>query len=405
MNQLISLAWKNIWRKPSRSIIVLASIALSLVITISFRSLMLGNEDKMVETGVKGAGYVQIHATDYWEDKSINDLFEDNKQLKDKIQSMDGVISVIPRLQNFSLAAGKTTSKVVQVIGIDPEAEHRFNSIRERIVEGYFFTENSSEVVVAEGLANYLKLTVRDTLVLIGQGYRANIAAGKYRISGIAKLANPDMNLATVYMPLSLAQEYNSAYGLCSAYLLNIEDKDKTTLIANALKLKLGDNYEVMTWDEMLPDIVNGLKINATIFILLATCIFMIVGFGIIGTIIMMTLERKKEFGMLQAIGLQKNQIQTIVFLESLMLGTFGILIGLGIAIPLMVYMYYHPIPLTGDGAKSFEAMGVEPYMNFGIKPYLWMLMSVIIFLIMLMASAFPIGFIKKQKISEAIKL
>ena len=405
MKQLISLAWKNIWRKRSRSIIVLTSIALSLLITISLRSLMLGNEDKMVEAGVKGAGYIQVHAADYWKDKSINDLFENEEGLRSEIQSVDGVISVIPRLQNFSLAAGETTSKATQIIGIDPEAEHRFNSIKDRIVKGGFFDKNANKVVLAEGLAEYLKLNVGDTLVLIGQGYRANIAAGKFSISGIAKLVNPDMNLATVYMPLTLAQEYNSAYGLCSAYLLNIEDKNKTTSIANALKSKLGENYEVMAWDEMLPDIVNGLKINTTIFALLATCIFIIVGFGIIGTIIMMALERKKEFGMLQAIGLQKSQIQSLVFLESFILGIIGIIIGLGIAIPLMVYMYYNPIPLTGNGAKSFEAMGVEPYMNFGIKPYLWMLMSAVIFFIMLIASVFPIGLVKEQKISEAIKL
>ena len=66
--------------------------------------------------------------------------------------------------------------------------------------------------------------------------------------------------------------------------------------------------------------------------------------------------------------------------------------------------MYYHPIPLTGDGAKSFEAMGVEPIMQFGIKPKLWALMSFIVFCIMLIASLLPIQIINKQKVAEAIK-
>ena len=242
-------------------------------------------------------------------------------------------------------------------------------------------------------------------MVLIGQGYQANVAAGKYRISGVAKIANPQMNLMLVYMPLPLAQEYNSAFGMCSAFMLNINDKSETDRIANELKSKLGNNYEIMTWNEMIPEILNGLKIDTTIFTLLSSSLFLIVGFGIIGTIIMMALERKKEFGMLQAIGLQKSQIQTVIFLESLMLGITGILIGLSIAIPLMIFMYNNPIPLTGDGAKSFEAMGVEPIMQFGIKPKLWALMSFIVFCIMIIASLFPIQFIKKQKVSEAIKL
>jgi ABC-type lipoprotein release transport system permease subunit len=405
MKQLAKLAWRNLWRKRKRSIIVLVSIAFGLIITISLRSLMLGNGDKMVEAGVKNVGYLQIHKANYWKDKSINDLFEESEDLKSKIKSINGITQIIPRLQNFSLAAGDNTSKAALVFGIDADNEHQFNKLKDRIVKGNFFNSNSKEVVIAEGLAKYLKLSVNDTLVLIGQGYQANVAAGKYRISGIVKIANPQMNLMMVYMPLPIAQEYNSAFGMCSAYMLNIENKSETEKIAKELKSKLGAEYEIMTWDEMIPEILNGLKIDTTVFTLLSSCLFLIVGFGIIGTIIMMALERKKEFGMLQAIGLQKSQIQTVIFLESLMLGLTGIVIGLAIAIPFMIFMCNNPIPLTGDSAKSFEAMGAEPIMQFGIKPKLWALMSFIIFCIMIIASYIPIQFIKKQKVAEAIKL
>ena len=404
MKQIIKLAWRNIWRKRKRSVIVLVSIAFAIIITISLRSLMLGNGDKTVEAGVKNVGYIQVHTADYWKDKSINDLLLDDDKLIDKINSIEGVTQIIPRLQNFSLAAGDKTSKASLVLGIDGDNENEFNKVKDRIVKGSFFTSKSKKVVIAEGLAKYLKLTVGDTLVLIGQGYQANVAAGKYPISGIVKIPNPQMNVMLVYMPLSLAQEYNSAFGMCSALMLNIKDKSQTNRISKELKSKLGSNYEIMTWDEMIPEILNALKIDTTIFILISSCLFLIVGFGIIGTIIMMALERKKEFGILQAIGLQKSQIQTVIFLESLMLGITGIIIGLSIAIPFMIFMYYHPIPLTGDGAKSFEAMGAEPIMQFGIKPKLWALMSFIVFCIMLIASLLPIQIINKQKVAEAIK-
>jgi ABC-type lipoprotein release transport system permease subunit len=384
---------------------VLVSIAFAIIITISLRSLILGNGDKMVEAGVKNVGYIQVHQSNYWKDKSINDLFSDEQELQNKIKSINGVTQIIPRLQNFSLAAGYKTSKASLVIGIDPEKENEFNKVKSRVVAGSFFTAASNDVVIAEGLAKYLKLKVGDTLVLIGQGYQANVAAGKYKISGIAKIANPQMNLMLVYMPLPLAQEYNSAVGMCSAYMLNNSSKNETGKIAKELKEKLGSGYEIMTWDEMIPEILNGLKVDTTIFTLLSSCLFLIVGFGIIGTVIMMALERKKEFGMLQAIGLQKSQIQTVIFLESFMLGITGVIIGLSIAIPFVVFMFYHPVPLTGDGAKSFEAMGAEPVMQFGIKPQLWALMSAIVFCIMIVASLFPIQFISKQKINEAIKL
>lgn len=405
MKQLLKLAWRNIWRKRKRSVIVLMSIALGLIVTISLRSLMLGNGDKMVDAGVKNVGYLQVQKQNYWKDKSINDIFDDNQELRNKIMRISGVKDVIPRLQNFSLAAGINTSKAALVLGIEPNHEQPFNKVKDRIIKGQFFESNSNEVVIAEGLAKYLKLSVGDTLVLIGQGYQANVAAGKYRISGILKVSNPQMNLMLVYMPLQTAQEYNSCLGMCSALMIDIKDKSETNRIASELMAVLGDEYDVMTWDEMIPEILSGLKIDSTVFTLISTCLFVIIGFGIIGTIIMMALERKKEFGMLQAIGLQKKQIQIIIFLESLMLGVSGIILGLCIVIPLMIYMYNHPFPLTGESAKSFEAMGAEPVMQFGIKPKLWALMSTIIFGIMLIASLIPIQLIRKQKVSEAIKL
>ena len=269
MKQLIKLAWRNIWRKRKRSVIVLVSIAFAIIITISLRSLMLGNGDKTVEAGVKNVGYIQVHTADYWKDKSINDLLLDDDKLIDKINSIEGDTQIIPRLQNFSLAAGDKTSKASLVLGIDGDNENEFNKVKDRIVKGSFFTSKSKKVVIAEGLAKYLKLTVGDTLVLIGQGYQANVAAGKYPISGIVKIPNPQMNVMLVYMPLSLAQEYNSAFGMCSALMLNIKDRSQTNRISKELKSKLGSNYEIMTWDEMIPEILNGLKIDTTIFILI----------------------------------------------------------------------------------------------------------------------------------------
>ena len=92
MKQLIKLAWRNIWRKRKRSVIVLVSIAFAIIITISLRSLMLGNGDKMVEAGVKNVGYIQVHTADYWKDKSINDLLLDDDKLIDKINRDDYIV-------------------------------------------------------------------------------------------------------------------------------------------------------------------------------------------------------------------------------------------------------------------------------------------------------------------------
>ena len=404
MNQLIKLAWRNIWRKKRRSVITMLSVIFAVVISVNFRSLQWGSYDKMIEAGTKNSGYLQVQSQDYWEDKSINELIEDHVNLRNQISSVPGVSSVIPRLQNFSLAASESSSKGALVIGIDPESENQYNELNSRVIKGSYLSENENAVIIAEGLSNYLKLKVNDTLVLVSQGYHASIAAGQYPIKGIVKLPNPQMNRMTAYLPLTTAQAFNGAEGLVNAFMLNVSDRRLVNATQLMLQDQLGPAYAIMRWDEMHPEIQQSINTDTTIATLLLSALYLIVGFGIIGTIVMMSLERKREFGMLQAIGLQKSQIQTVILLESLMLGVIGVTLAWLIAFPIVSFMHNNPIPLTGEGAKSFEAMGVEPVIQFAIKPHLFALMGLIIFLIMLVASTFPLTMIRKLKMSEVIK-
>ena len=404
MNQLIKLAWRNIWRKKRRSVITMLSVIFAVVISVNFRSLQWGAYDKMIEAGTKNSGYLQVQSQDYWEDKSINELIEDHVNFRNQISSVPGISSVIPRLQNFSLAASESSSKGALVIGIDPESENQYNELNSRVIKGSYLSENENAVIIAEGLSNYLKLKVNDTLVLVSQGYHASIAAGQYPIKGIVKLPNPQMNRMTAYLPLTTAQAFNGAEGLVNAFMLNVSDRTQVNATQLMLQDQLGPAYAIMRWDEMHPEIQKSINTDTTIATLLLSALYLIVGFGIIGTIVMMALERKREFGMLQAIGLQKSQIQTVILLESLMLGVIGVILAWLIAFPIVNFMHNNPIPLTGEGAKSFEAMGVEPVIQFAIKPHLFALMGLIIFLIMLVASAFPLTMIRKLKMSEVIK-
>ena len=366
---------------------------------------MLGNYDKMIEAGVKNTGYLQVHAAGYWQDKSINDLMPNDSATVAKVMAVSRVKKLMPRLQNFALATGAITSKAVTVNGLLPELEDTFTRLSDRLIEGQFLSDTSQSIMVTEGLAKYLKLGVRDTLVLVGQGYHANIAAGKYPIRGIVKLPNPRANVSNVYLALPTAQAFASAPNLVSAQTIDIADGVLANVIQDQLQAQLGDNYEVMTWDEILPEIKNSIRIDSTIFTMLATCLYLIIGMGLVGTILMMALERKREFGVLQAIGLQKGQIQTVIVLESLLIGLLGIGLAFVIAIPFVLYMNANPIPLTGESGKSFEAMGVEPVLQLGVKPHLFAMMALIVLGIMLVSTLLPLGLIQRLKTSEAIKL
>ena len=403
MKQIFKLAWRNIWRKRNRSLIAILSVTFAVFLAVNFRSLQWGSYDKIIEAGVKNSGYIQVHAANYWEDRSINDLLEDSEALKDSILQVKGVKTIIPRLQNYGLAASDHNSKGAVVIGIALETEDSFNKIAEKVISGSYLKDRSKGVLIAEGLARYLQLELMDTLVLFGQGHHGSIAAGKYPVQGIMKLPNPQMDKMTVYMPLDLAQEYNGAYGKVSAYMLDMENPDQIAVIMGELKKKHA-HLEIMSWDEMQPGIRDSIKTDTSIATMLLTCLYLIVGFGVIGTIIMMALERKREFGMLQAIGLQKKQVQLLLVVESFIFGLVGVLLAFCIAAPLVWYMNTHPIPLTGESARSFEAMGAEPVIQFAIEPSVFLIQGSVVFGIMMLASLFPALMVKRMKINEVIK-
>ena len=154
----------------------------------------------------------------------------------------------------------------------------------------------------------------------------------------------------------------------------------------------------------MHPEIQQSITTDTVIATLLLSTLYIIVGFGIIGTIVMMALERKREFGMLQAIGFQKRQIQFLLLIENCLLAMIGVFFSWLTAYPIINYMYNNPIPLTGEGAKSFQAMGVEPVIQFAIKPHLFGIMGFIIFIILIIASVISIIIIKDLKMIEVIR-
>lgn len=403
MKQIIQLAWRNIWRKRKRSFIALLSVTFAVLLAICFRSLQWGSYEKMIEAGARNSGYIQIHAENYWEDKSINDLFEDTDQLRKEFLQTDNINRILPRLQNVSLAANEERLKGTMVIGIDPKAEDDFNHLSNKITEGDYLNNQSKGILIAEGLAEYLALKTGDTLVLFGQGFHGSFAAGKYPIEGILQFSNPQLNNAVVYMPLTIAQEYNGAYGMVSAYMLDVTHQDETEQTSRLLQNQF-HHFEIMRWDEMQPSILDSIKTDTSIAALLLSCLYVIVGFGVIGTITMMALERKREFGTLHAIGLQKRAIQLMLITEASILGILGLILAFCIAIPVVWYMHHHPIPLSGESAKSFEAMGAAPVLQFAIKPSLFLINGLIVFGIMLLACLLPAIMIRKLRLNLVIK-
>ena len=104
-----------------------------------------------------------------------------------------------------------------------------------------------------------------------------------------------------------------SAENRLTSISLGIDNPENGTAIVNNLKTAIEQKYEVMSWQEMMPEIANHIRADGFSFYVFSGILYLIIGFGLFGTILMMTLERTHEFGMLIAIGMKKSKLQIVL--------------------------------------------------------------------------------------------
>lgn len=394
------LAWRNLWRNKRRTFITVASIFFGVVLSTFMTSMQEGSYDKMVENAVRFySGHIQIHNEDYWENKTINNTFYRSYSLEGIVKSTEGLELVVPRLESFALASSEQLTKGTMVLGIEPESEDGLTNLKQKIIRGKYLVQEDRGVLMGESLAKYLQVDVNDTLVLLSQGYHGVNAAGLFPVIGIIKHPSPSLDKQIVYMALAEAQNFYSADNLLTSMAITVDDIDDLPLVIDNLKSKVNKPYSVMGWEEMQPELVQQINGDREGGVIIKIVLFIVIGFGVFGTVIMMVAERRREFGVLVSVGLQKTKLAMILVYETFMIGVLGIFTGSIASIPLLYFLVYKPIPLKGQAEEMMIDMGFEPYMFFSIAPKVFTFQVLIIFIIVLVIAVYP--FVKSLKLKE----
>lgn len=361
MKSYIKLAWRNIWRNKRRAAITIASVFFAVFFALLMRSLQLGSYANMERNIVEFYnGYIQVMDSNYWDNKTINNTMVLSDSIASRINTDKNVKGLVPRLESFALASAGDLTKGIMVVGADPEREDQLTGIADRVIKGSYFTKGADGIMLGEKLASYLKLDINDTIVLIGQGFHGISAAGKYPVSGILHFPSPELNSRVLYMPLETAQYFYSADNRVTSVVIDIADRKQLSNTIQVIRAELGDAYDVMSWREMLTELVQQIESDNASGIIMLGILYMVIAFGVLGTVIMMTAERRKEMGVMVAVGMQRKKLAIITGMETFMLGLIGVLAGCIAALPILSYFKANPIPATGEMKAMFEEFGVE---------------------------------------------
>lgn len=445
------LAWKNLWRNKRRTLITAASVFFAIFFALVMRSFQLGAYDRLFKNVIESySGYLQLQNADYFDDPNLDNSFEIDQTLIDKIKKDPNVNDVVPRLESFALAAAGSHTQGVIVLGIDPEGEDKVMNISNKLVkykltpeaiekiknesipdrtkkfldlytgEAYssearlmidfgisdadsaailpvirknasfsntFLTgKETNDVVIGDGLSEYLKANVGDTIVLMGQGYHGTTAAGKYMVRGVIKLSAPDIDNIIVYLPIESARELYAAPGMATSAVINLKSNDDDDILQTGTRLKniVSDPMAIKTWQELNALMVNQMEADNRSGMIMIAVLYLVIAFGVFGTVLMMLAERKREFGMLVSIGMQKKKLAKIISMEMFFIGFIGVAAGVAGSLPLVFYGHFHPLRFTGEFARMYEDYGFEPVMPTMLPDtfYLWQIVVVLIILV-----------------------
>lgn len=406
MVTILKLSWRNIWRNKRRTIITIASIMFALFFAIIMRAFQTGSYAKMKKNAVESySGYFQIHKKGYWDDKNINAVFAMPNDSIAKLGADSRIKVIIPRLESFSLVSSGNISKGVIVMGIDPVKENKMTKIKTYLKEGSFIKSTDNEVLVAGDLAKFLNVKENDTLVLYATGYHGATAAGLYPVKGILKLPVPEMNRNTLYMPIATAQKFFSTGNQFTGLIFDLNTIDDAHLVEQSISKKLNlKKYEIIDWQIMNKDLLQMIASDNAGGIIMIAILYLVIAFGIFGTVLMMTTERIREFSVMIAIGMQKTKLIWIVIWELIFITFLAVLFGILLSSPVLMYFYYNPIQFTGEAVQAMKNFNFEPVMPVAINTQLFVNQAIAIIFISMLAMMYPVLKIKMLKVVEGLK-
>lgn len=368
-------------------------------------SMQYGSYGDMIDNVVKFySGYAQVFTEEYYDNKSINNSFELTDSVIGIAENNPVITDYAPRLEYFTLASNEENTKGSIIIGIDPHAESKITNPGKWVERGEYLSESDDGVMVAIDLADFLQVDVGDTLTLLSQGYHGVTAAGKYPVRAIIKFPNPQLNKQFIYMGIKNAQEFFGAPNMVTSLVMMVEDHYDLPRAMRLLQKEVKPPFMVMSWAELQPELVQMIEGDRAGGTFMKGILYMIITFGIFGTILMMISERRRELGVMIAIGMQRNRLGAILFFETLFMGLIGVFAGVFASIPFTYYLYRNPIPVTGEVGEMFVQMGLEPQFTFSMHPEVYYFQAITVFIITLFIALFPIYKSYTIKLTRALR-
>lgn len=370
------LGLRNLARNRWRSALTLAAVAVAVGLMVWTLALYEGWIDQMVRgaTAVE-TGQVQIHTAAYVDQPRAYRSFAVDDALFERVRSVPEVRALSPRVELNGLVGNEERSQVARILGVDPELEAAATPVTEGLVEGRWLSLEPPdypaprEAVLGSGLAGQLRVGPGDELVVFLEAADGSLGNELLQVVGIVRTGNTQVDRMTLYMHLEDAQLLGALDGQIHELAIRTDDLTGAATTATAVAEALGarrsapsdsDALVVRPWQEILPSIHQMLVIFRRSSWVGYLLVYLVAAVGVLNTQRMSAMERRREFGVMIAIGMRPRRMLRTLVVETAVLGLVGALVGAAVG---GLLSWYHAtrgfdLTLLADEV-SFSYMGV----------------------------------------------
>ena len=331
----VKLGLKNLARQKRRHIFTILVIAFAFFIYLFLDSLMEGmtemsfNNIKDYETGS-----IQIAYPAYWEDKDklpLENLIEFNEDIEESLESMDGVLGISPELRFKANLNNGIDEIEVQGVGISIEQYNEIFATQNHVIEGSMFAPGESKAVMGVKLAELMDLKVKDNITLLFRTKENTFNTIDLEISGLVHTPNPLTNSGKVFVPMDIARDALNVENAVSMVAVKTTGENlinSTIEHIHQIFQEKNLNIRAYSWMESAKTVIavrTAEDAETAVMLIIILSIGMI---GIINNVVLSSLERTREIGMMKALGMREWEIVSVFMVEATGLGILGGLAG-----------------------------------------------------------------------------
>lgn len=357
MSGSLSLGWRNIWRNRRRTVISMVAIGVGLLLVIFYSGMvggMLGEAKNQLDNG--GLGHVEVFAKDYRPRRDVTRAMAGDSEWRSKL-SLPAGAEAGTRVLARGLATSARGNEPVHVFGVEWSQEPGLSAHLRKLAQGQV-PGDARGVVVGEQLAERLGLKVGSKVRLMVQRTDGEMGADLFRVRGIFHSIAPVIGQRQVYVSQEAARSLVGLEHGSHQLVVQLDDPQQAEVVATSLKRALGDDYEVKTWGELLPVLKRMDTLTNNVVFALAFFVYVLVGLGVLNTMLMSVLERTREFGVLMSLGTRPSRIIKVVLAEAFWTGTLSVIIGASLGALLTWHFSQHGLQL-GGASESIQLEGV----------------------------------------------